>query len=86
LFASLVLLMAAATKKEKKRRSLPLESSASSGHITNLKQSILDTFDIYDSIQNCCFQMSSTTPVSSRHRICQKLLTLMATPLKVLMK
>ncbi len=33
LFASVVLSMAAATKKEKKRRSLPLEASASSGHI-----------------------------------------------------
>jgi hypothetical protein len=38
--------MAAATKKEKKRR-LPLEGGARSGHITNLKQSILETFDIY---------------------------------------
>jgi hypothetical protein len=40
--------MAAATKKEKKRRSLPLEGRHSSGHITNLKQSILETFDIYE--------------------------------------
>jgi hypothetical protein len=37
--------MGAATKKEKKRRSLPLEGR----YITNLKQSILETFDIYDS-------------------------------------
>jgi hypothetical protein len=35
--------MAAATKKEKKSRSLPLED----WRITNLKQSILETFDIY---------------------------------------
>jgi hypothetical protein len=32
--------MAAATKKEKKR--IPWKAGASSGHITNLKQSILD--------------------------------------------
>jgi len=40
--------MAAATKKEKKRRSFPWKAGASSGHITNLKQSILETFDIYE--------------------------------------
>jgi hypothetical protein len=41
--------MAAATKKEKKRKeeALPWKAGASSGHITNLKQSILETFDIY---------------------------------------
>ncbi len=44
MFASLVLLMAAAKKKEKK----PIQTGASSGHITNLKQSIQETFDIYD--------------------------------------
>jgi hypothetical protein len=33
-------------KKEKKN---PIKTSASSGHITNLKQSILETFDIYGS-------------------------------------
>ncbi len=33
LFASVVMSMAAAPKKEKKRRSLPLEAGASSGHI-----------------------------------------------------
>jgi hypothetical protein len=36
--------MAAAKKKEKK----PIYTIASSGHITNLKQSILETFDIYE--------------------------------------
>jgi hypothetical protein len=35
--------MAAAKKK-------PIKTGASSGHITNLKQSILETFDIYDII------------------------------------
>ncbi len=42
--------MAAATKKEKKRKeeAYPWKASASSGHITNLKQSILETFDIYE--------------------------------------
>jgi hypothetical protein len=49
MFASLVLLMAAAAKKEKKRRS-PWKAGASSGHITNLKQSILETLDIYGKI------------------------------------
>ncbi len=43
MFASLVLLMAAAKKKKKK----PIKTGASSGHITNLKQSILETFDNY---------------------------------------
>jgi hypothetical protein len=49
LFASLVLPMASATKKEKKRKeeAYPWKAGASSGHITNLKQSILETFDIY---------------------------------------
>jgi len=36
--------MAAAKKKEKK----PIYTVASSGHITNLKQSILETFNIYE--------------------------------------
>ncbi len=35
--------MAAAKKKEKK----PIQTGASSRHITNLKQSILETLDIY---------------------------------------
>jgi hypothetical protein len=46
LFASLVLLTAAA-KKEKKKR---IKTGASSGHIPNLKQPILETFDIYETI------------------------------------
>jgi hypothetical protein len=41
--------MAAATKKEEKRRSFPWKAGTSSGHITNLKQSILETLDIYGS-------------------------------------
>jgi hypothetical protein len=47
LFASLVLLMAAAKKK-------PWKTGASTGHITNLKQSILETFDIYDNTYRKC--------------------------------
>jgi hypothetical protein len=41
--------MAAATKKrkEKKKLAYPWKASTSSRHITNLKQSILETFDIY---------------------------------------
>jgi hypothetical protein len=38
--------MAAATKK-RKEEACPWKDSASSGHITNLKQSILEAFDIY---------------------------------------
>jgi len=39
--------MAAATKKKKRKEESYLwKASASSGHITNLKQSILETFDI----------------------------------------
>jgi hypothetical protein len=34
----------AAVKKEEKK---PIKTGTSSGHITNLKQSILETFDIY---------------------------------------
>jgi hypothetical protein len=59
LFASLVLSMAAATKKKKRKEKKRKEkkrkeeacawkAGASSGHITNLKQSILETFDIND--------------------------------------
>jgi hypothetical protein len=56
--------MAAATKKEKKRRSLPLEGGASSGHTTNLKKSILETFDIYAvaSIEMYKFTLASGAP------------------------
>jgi len=41
--------MAVATKKKRKEEAYPWKASASSGHITNLKQSTLGTFDI-----NCC--------------------------------
>jgi hypothetical protein len=37
--------MAAATKK-KRKEAYPWKAGASSGHITNPKQSILETFDI----------------------------------------
>jgi hypothetical protein len=40
--------MAAATKKKKrKEEAYPWKAGTDSGHITNLKQSILETFDIY---------------------------------------
>jgi hypothetical protein len=39
--------MAAATKKKRKEEAYPWKTGSSSGHITNLKQSILETFDIY---------------------------------------
>ncbi len=38
--------MATATKK-RKEEAYPLKAGASSGHTTKLKQSILETFDIY---------------------------------------
>jgi hypothetical protein len=40
--------MAAATKKKKrKEEAYPWKAGASSGHITNLKKSLLGTFGIY---------------------------------------
>jgi hypothetical protein len=50
------MLMAAATKKEKKRKeeAYPWKTGASSGHITKLKQSILETFDICDRTIDIC--------------------------------
>jgi hypothetical protein len=39
--------MAAATKKKRKEEAYPLKTSISNGHITILKQSILETFDVY---------------------------------------
>jgi hypothetical protein len=39
--------MAAATKKKRKEEAYPWKAGTSSGHLTNLKQSILETFDIY---------------------------------------
>ncbi len=44
--------MAAATKKKRKEEADPCKAGASSGHITNLKQSILETFDIYGGSPN----------------------------------
>jgi hypothetical protein len=39
--------MAAATKKKRKEEAHSGKAGACSGHTTNLKQSILETFDIY---------------------------------------
>jgi hypothetical protein len=39
--------MGAATKKKRKEEAYPWKVGTSRGHITNLKQSILETFDIY---------------------------------------
>ncbi len=47
MFASIVLLMATATKKKRKEEAYPWKAGASSGHKTNLRQSILETFNIY---------------------------------------
>jgi hypothetical protein len=68
LFASLVLLMTTAKKK-------PWKTGASSGHITNLKQSILETFDIYAKYlqrhENSIY-LNLTKPSSFLHVIFQK--------------
>jgi hypothetical protein len=50
LFASLVLLMAAAKKKK------PWKTGASNGHKTNLKQSIWETFDIITNLKESIFE------------------------------
>jgi hypothetical protein len=42
--------MAAATKKKRKEEAYPWKAGANSGHMTNLKQSILETFNIYGPI------------------------------------
>jgi hypothetical protein len=39
--------MAAAIKKKRKEEAYPWKAGASSGHVANLKQSILETFNIY---------------------------------------
>jgi hypothetical protein len=39
--------MASAAKKKRKEEAYPWKAGARSGHITNLKQSILETFNIY---------------------------------------
>jgi hypothetical protein len=39
--------MAAATKKKRKEEAYPWKAGTSCRHTTNLKQSILETFDIY---------------------------------------
>jgi hypothetical protein len=42
--------MAAATKKKRKEEAYSWKAGTSSGHITNLKRSILETFNIYDKV------------------------------------
>jgi hypothetical protein len=44
--------MAAAKEKEEKK---PINTGSSSKHITNLKQSILETFNIYDFETVVCY-------------------------------
>jgi hypothetical protein len=52
--------MAAATKKKKRKvEAYPWKTGASSRHITNLKQSILETFDIYGNNSKGCFVICS---------------------------
>jgi hypothetical protein len=55
------------SNKKRKEVAYPWNASASSGHITNLKKSILETFDIYDSFTH---QMANGT-VHIRHQ-CSK--------------
>ncbi len=51
--ACLVCFISTANGKKKKEKK-PIMTGASSGHITNLNQSILETFDIYDFCYLCC--------------------------------
>ncbi len=44
---------------KKKEEAYPWKTGASSGHITNLKQSILETFNIYGSNRGPSFLFSS---------------------------
>jgi hypothetical protein len=53
--------MAAATKKKRKEEAYPWKAGTSSWHITNLKQSIFETFDIYESGSQLMFSPSPTT-------------------------
>jgi hypothetical protein len=57
--------MAAVTKKERKEEAYTWKAGTSSGHITNIKQSILETFDIYESIpENILSALSIEVSVS----------------------
>jgi hypothetical protein len=42
-------------KKKRKEEAYPWKTGTSSGHIANLKQPILETFDIYDYTCSSCF-------------------------------
>jgi hypothetical protein len=46
--------MAAATKNKIKEEAYPWKGGTSIGHLKNLKQSILETFDIYDLNPETC--------------------------------
>ncbi len=46
-------------KKKRKEEAYPWKAGSGSGHITNLKQSILETFDIYGMSQQFCEITSS---------------------------
>jgi hypothetical protein len=52
--------MAAATKKKRKEDAYPWKAGTSSGHITNLEQSILETFNIYG--MNVCHKRGIGRP------------------------
>ncbi len=45
--ACLVCFIRTVNGRSEKNEKKPIKTGASSGHITNLKQSILETFDIY---------------------------------------
>jgi hypothetical protein len=50
--------MATATKKKRKEEAYSWKAGASSGHITNLKQSILGTFNIYATACLVCLMIT----------------------------
>jgi hypothetical protein len=55
--------MAAATKKKRKEEAYPWKAGASSGHITNLKQYILETSDIYAKSSFTLWQKWNSAPL-----------------------
>ncbi len=58
-------------KRKEKKKLAPGKAGASSGHITNLKQSILETFDIYGQHG----QLKGTTRQGQEHRTVVQLCT-----------
>jgi hypothetical protein len=52
-------------KKKRKEEAYPWKAGASSGQITNLKQSILETFDIYGASSGLKTKQAGSTALSA---------------------